>query len=348
LPDHGSALHLATPRMADPFSPHLVRRIAVVRIGKIGDMIVANFAFRKIRATFPDARILLITLPRNKELLRYNTTADHFRYFHRGADILPLLLRLRSFRPDLLLDFNDSPSTTSAMLARFGGARWTVGFAFPANREYLSHPVECPSKERTHISERLRLIPEAVGMRFASEEVVPSMDLGPDEAAHARESLAPLRRPGMRIIAVNLSAGHPSRYWQMEKWRHFLKKIAADDPTAAFAFLTAPGDEALAREAETILPVERRIVPSPAGFQAFAALIAAADLLISPDTSAVHIASAFRVPVLGLYPAVEWNLVSWRPLATIAEVVYPREGVVSDVTVEDALGGYDRLTHRHM
>lgn len=45
----------------------------------------------------------------------------------------------------------------------------------------------------------------------------------------------------------------------------------------------------------------------------FLAAIAASDMLVLPDTSAVHAACAFGIPVLGLYPEPLWNFVSWRP-----------------------------------
>jgi ADP-heptose:LPS heptosyltransferase len=289
---------------------------------------------------------MLITLERNRELLRYNQTIDCVRYFRRGLDLLPLLLRARAFRPDLFLDFNDNPSSTSALLARFSPARVRVGFGFPGNIRSLTHPVECPAREETHITERLRLIPEAIGISFAPEEVVPSMDLGNVEARDVRLRLEDSARGTQRIIAVNLSAGDPSRYWRPERWCELLTGIAAEGPFALFVLLTAPGEEPLAAEVGGSLPSLRTLSPGQIPFHQFAAYIAQADLLISPDTSAIHIASAFRTPVLGLYPAVEWNFRSWRPLGTDFEAVRPPDGNVANIPVPEVLQAYTRLHSR--
>jgi ADP-heptose:LPS heptosyltransferase len=327
-------------------TPTGVERILLVRVGKIGDLIVANFVFRKVRSVFPRAMIKLVTLERNQELLQYNQTIDSVRYFRRGIDLLPLLLWTRAFRPDLFLDFNDNPSSTSALLARFSPARVRVGFAFPGNIRHLTHPVECPAKEETHITERLRRIPEAVGISFSPEEVVPSMDLGNAEAREVRARLESEARGARRVVAVNLSAGDPSRYWQRERWRELLAGIAARGSSGLFVLLTAPGDESSAAEVSGSLPALRTFSPGRIPFHQFAAYIAQADLLISADTSAVHIASAFRTPVLALYPAVAWNFRSWSPLATDFEAVRPLEGDVTNIPVPEVLEAYVRLHSR--
>jgi ADP-heptose:LPS heptosyltransferase len=244
-----------------------------------------------------------------------------------------------------MLDFNDHPSTTSALLARFGRATYRVGFAFPRNSAFLTHAVDCPSHERTHITERLRKIPEAIGLEIKPAEIVPHIALGAEERDEAAAALK--AKAGSRpAIAVNVSAGHPSRYWQTEKWNAFLRQAMLLNPTWVFVVLRAPGDAIdLDRIVEGV-PGERILIPAELGFHLFASYISLSRLLISPDTSAVHIASAFKVPVLGLYPAVHWNLVSWHPIGTEYEVVTPSSGLVPEIGVEAVVRGFQRLVER--
>jgi heptosyltransferase-3 len=324
--------------------PQRVKRIALVRIGKIGDLIVTNFAIRKVRATFPSALILLVTLPRNRKLLQYSKDVDRIRFFHKSVDILPLLLTLRHFHADLLLDFNDNPSSTSALIARYSGSMLKVGFEFPNNRSFLSVGVECPVKEHSHITQRLRKIPEAIGIRFEESEIVPSMTLGEREASDVSRHLATIRRSSGLLIAVNVSAGDPGRYWPVDRWKQLLSAISVENQTAQFILLCAPGDENITAEAGSVLPSSRVLFPAHRTFHHFAAYIAKSQLLLSPDTAAVHIASAFGVPVVGLYPAVEWNFQSWRPIGTLYEAIRPREGLVSEIAVGEVIDAYHRLT----
>jgi ADP-heptose:LPS heptosyltransferase len=187
------------------------------------------------------------------------------------------------------------------------------------------------------------MIPEAIGLTFTPEEVVPSMELGTAETEEVRRSMQSLRGEGYSCVAVNLSAGDPSRYWPGDRWQALLRHVAADRPRTGFLLLTAQGDEHLADEVRAGLPSLRFIQPAGRSFHHFAAGIALSDLVISPDTSAVHIASAFGRPILGLYPAEEWNFRSWQPVGTRFEIARPKEGVVRDIGVDDVIDAFDRL-----
>jgi len=60
--------------------------------------------------------------------------------------------------------------------------------------------------------------------------------------------------------------------------------------------------QAIAAQASVVNLVGRTDLPQ------LAALIAGADVVIAPDTAAVHLARAFEVPVVGLYASVPASL----------------------------------------
>jgi ADP-heptose:LPS heptosyltransferase len=78
-------------------------------------------------------------------------------------------------------------------------------------------------------------------------------------------------------------------------------------------------------------------------FQHFAAYIRHSNLLITPDTSAVHVASAFNVPVIALYPGVEWNFVSWQPLSDLKISLVSKTERINDISVEEVLKAFDTI-----
>ena len=86
--------------------------------------------------------------------------------------------------------------------------------------------------------------------------------------------------------------------------------------------------------------------PAHTSFHHFVAYISCADILISPDTSAIHIACAFRIPLVGLYPAVEWNFQRWRPVGTLSETVRPKDGLVPDIQAEEVIDAYTKLRNQ--
>jgi ADP-heptose:LPS heptosyltransferase len=64
------------------------------------------------------------------------------------------------------------------------------------------------------------------------------------------------------------------------------------------------------------------------------AMIQSADLVVSPDTYAVHAASAWNKPVIALYEPSVLSVDSWEPLSdTYAQLIAPQGQAVSDIDV---------------
>ncbi len=80
-----------------------------------------------------------------------------------------------------------------------------------------------------------------------------------------------------------------------------------------------------------------RLVPPGLSILAISAIVARLSLLISPDTSLVHIARSANVPVVGLYPTAKWNLERWYPYGQpdgLGVVVAPSGGLIADILPE--------------
>ncbi|MBK9099891.1 MAG: hypothetical protein IPM14_17665 [bacterium] len=106
------------------------KRILIVRLGKIGDIIIASSVFLVWKKLFPDNHITLVTLDKNKDVLKYNRDVDEIYFVKNRAQLFFQIIKLRSERFDLLVDLNDDPSTTSAILRKYIKATVTAGFKF--------------------------------------------------------------------------------------------------------------------------------------------------------------------------------------------------------------------------
>jgi ADP-heptose:LPS heptosyltransferase len=71
------------------------------------------------------------------------------------------------------------------------------------------------------------------------------------------------------------------------------------------------------------------------------------NIAVTPDTSAVHIASAFDVPQIALFPDVEWNLQKFRPLSSLSVVLQPEKGeAVSTIPAERVIGEIEKIINK--
>jgi ADP-heptose:LPS heptosyltransferase len=320
-----------------------VKKILIVRIGKIGDTIVTHFAFRRIRETYPNAVIALIALPKVKELLKYDTCFNHIHYFNKGFSYLTTLFFIRWFKADMMVDFDDSTSNTSTLFARFGGAKNKIAFGFDKIRRYLTVPVSFPPQPQ-HIINRLRLIAEAAGIEIKPLDLKPELSVGQVEFTQVKQHLQRANADNHFLIAVNISAGNTCRYWPTEKWIELLGMIEDFEKPVRFIILCLPEDTEKAQTIGNALPKETAIYPAYRDFHSFCSYIAQANLLISPDTSAIHIASAFSVPVIGLYFSDEWNFTNWQPMNTLFETLRSNETSIYSLMPEQVFDAYVKLS----
>ena len=123
------------------------KNILILRLGKIGDIIIASSAFSTWKILFPENRLHLVTLYKNKEVLKYNNDLDKIYFIKNKPFLFLKLFRLRLLKFDLLLDLNDDPSTTSTMIRKFIMPKITAGFKF-SDKNVLDISIEQPSTKR--------------------------------------------------------------------------------------------------------------------------------------------------------------------------------------------------------
>jgi ADP-heptose:LPS heptosyltransferase len=77
------------------------------------------------------------------------------------------------------------------------------------------------------------------------------------------------------------------------------------------------------------------VIPARKNILDIAALIKTSDLLITPDTSAVHISSAFDKKVVGIYTS-EQAAINWGPLSRDAKTLFAKMSV-ENISAEDVI-----------
>ena len=128
------------------------------------------------------------------------------------------------------------------------------------------------------------------------------LELTAEERREALEAWGPGRR-----LLVNVSAGKAFRAWPDDRYAAMARHLRATVPDAQVVLLHGPGEGARAAaiaEASLARPLSRTL--------RFAlAMVGTAEFVLTPDTSIVHAASAFRVPTVTLFTrdqAFRWHL----------------------------------------
>lgn len=304
--------------------------VALIRWdGKIGDWVLSSFLFEAIgRET--GATMIAVAAPHQTDLYHATPGVDVVLPCRRKSlrDVLRTGLALRRLGCDTVVELTDRARWSDMLVMALSGARMRLKGVEPRIGS-LFRLLDLP--EDGHAVERSLAFLDAIEIprrdwrfdwRLPDEDVASARSLW-DGATAIRVVLNPFGADRSRILAAPTIAAIAEALL-----------TALPDHSRVIVPLppSVPGDW---RAAVARWPIETRPVPV-ARIETTAALIAEADLVISPDTSIVHIAALFDRPMVALYPEDTRETRRWRPRSTRATVLIP--------TAEEALGGHRGIT----
>lgn len=320
-----------------------IKNILILRLGKIGDLIISSFVFSAIKNYNPQIKIYLITLYRNEDVLKLNPDIDEIYLCHNNVIAITRLFPLKfNTKLDLIIDLNDNNSSTSAFLLNFFRAKYKLGFNFPSQRENLTHIIDQPDKESTHLVERYAYLLRSSGLEIPDEDIKPVFYLDPEIEKNIINEIYEIKK-NFKLIGINISAGASIRKYSVEGWKELINVLVKKYNYLKFVILNDVFDK---KEAEMIKDnFDKNFFINIPGitFHHFAAKIKNLDLLITPDTSAVHLCSAFKVPVIALYPNVKWNFVSFAPYKVLNRSILSETEEIKNISVDKIINSFEEL-----
>jgi heptosyltransferase III len=315
-------------------------KILVVQIGKIGDMVLTTPLFREIHRHFPGARVNALVSRRGAPVIRGNPNISKILVYRKDPlSLLFLLLKLRLTRYDFLIDPKDHFSTESALLARMSGANISIGFNKRGNKVF-SRPLPAQEENYTMHAAARNLLP--LTLMGISNSLSDRPELFPDPILQAgiRERSAVCNG---KTILLNISTGDACRLWEEKKWCEVAEFCLKKGFHVLLSF--QPKDAAMAGNIQKQQPAA--LLFHSASIRDVIALVPLVSLVVTPDTSIVHIASAFNIPQVALFPPVEWNLNKFRPLSDSSVVLQPKDGeAIAAIRAEDVIRAVETIMHQ--
>lgn len=248
-------------------------QLLVLRALKLGDLLVAVPALKGIRRAFPAHRLLYAAQDWLAEALE----------LVGGFELLPTQgldrpLALEPGTVDVAVNLHGGGPESRARVEALG-ARRTIGHAGPTQ--------DGPAwLDDLHERERWVRLLEWHGI-----------EADPADVRLARPSV-PSSVPGAAILHVGAAYG--SRLWPADRFAEIASVLAATGHRVVFT----GGNAEAARAADICrlagLPAEA-VLAGRLGLAAFAAAVAEAAVVISADTGAAHLASAYGTPSVVLF-----------------------------------------------
>jgi heptosyltransferase-1 len=282
------------------------RRVLIVLLGAIGDVVRALPLLGRIRNAWPEAHIAWAVEPKSAPILEGHRWLDEVIVYDRARapwTFIPFLNRIRGGHFDLVLDLQRH--LKSGLASRVSGAPDRYGFD-PSNTKELNHLFsnhQIPPQPNM----RLKLLQyQAFGdaLELPPVEIEFGLATSTQERDRAHAMLSDAPRP---IIAVILGSSWPSRIYFPESTAAVIRDLARSDENSPAIFpvlLGGPDETTLA--AEVVRHLGDTPVLNLAGRTSLRDLIAIfpeCAAAFGPDSGPMHIAAAVGCPVVSLWGA---------------------------------------------
>ena len=283
----------------DPASPS---KILLLRLRRIGDIILTTPAVSALKKAYPLASLTYIVEEPYRRLVEGNPALDRVIAVKPKMSVLEarsLLQHIRNERFDAVLDFHGGPRTS--LWTYLSGARIKVGYlirgkGWPYDIAVPRGKAEGPiHSAANHIN-----LARALGAVVGREPGLILPEARPEEAARVDKIFKDNKLKPARVIVLHVGAGNAFRDWGAENWRALAGRLSA---RPGVKVILTGGEEDLAREKE-ILGAGGVAALSLIGRLNLAELrevIRRAALFVGPDSGPMHIAASTEAPIVALF-----------------------------------------------
>jgi len=314
----------------NPIRTDAVKRILVIQLGDIGDVVWSTPTVRAVAAAFPQATVSLLLRAGCGGLLRGDPALRAVFEVPRTKGLLAgpaaqvqLVRALRRERFDLVFDLRSDDR--GAYMAFLSGAPLRAALYYPGytwRNRFFTHLAPLPRIEKHH--------PGAVDQSLYVVE-----GFGVPAPADARPALWVTAAVEKAVDGRIYDAGLEDRPWMTvnpfsrwsykelpaETWAGVISEIHADYPGIAVVIVGTEEEYPRAREIADRCPGDVRNLAGTTNLAELAALLRRSRLHAGVDSAAPHIAAAVGTPTVTIYGPTDWH--DWAPAGAEHSVIKP-------------------------
>ncbi|ALV06509.1 glycosyltransferase family 9 protein [Roseateles depolymerans] len=335
-----------------------VRRVLLVRLDNLGDVLMSTPAFAAVRETLPWAHLTLLAAPGSEPLRPHLAMIDEMIGFHAswmktGASVLDteppemrgeaerhLVRRLGRARFDAAILFTvcTQSALPAALICRMAGIPLVLAHvrerAYGLLSDELPDPDIVQTGMRHEVQRQLDLVAH-VGL-FTKDDRLRFRVLPRDQQAAQRALAAAGLQDGQPYAVVHPGASAPSRRYAPTAFAAAADRMRQDPGAEGTAIVWCAGahEQALVDEARAAMRESSLVLPRPPTLGELAALIAGARVLVANNSGPVHLAAAVGTPVVDLYALTNPQHTPWRVPARVLNHDVPCRNCQRSVCVQ--------------
>jgi heptosyltransferase-3 len=292
-----------------------VKNILLVRIDRIGDVILSLPMLPLLKRRYPNAAISVLVRPYTRELVEHHSCVDGVLTYEREDSLRSLWSVLREirkrrfdiaiipyprFRPALLLFLAGVPVRVGS------GYRW---YSVLFNRRVFEHRKDAKRHEAEYNLNLLR----PLGI---DERQEPEFEFSVSPSARSAVNLLLTEKsiaPDERFVILHPGSGGSARDWSVENFSRLGSRL--QERLGVKVVVTGgKGEESLVQKVIAGMAGTPAAIAGMLSLTELGELIRRAKVFVSNSTGPMHIAAAVGTPVVAFFPPIiQCSPVRWGP-----------------------------------
>lgn len=318
-----------------------MKKYLITLLGRYGDLILATPIFDVIKSYDRNSKVSVIAGRKNYEILLNNPNVDEILVYDKNPlKLIPFLIKLKFQKFDYYIDVKDHFSNESKILANLVNANVKIGYNKANKAKVFDIDFTLDKKDCiTHFTSISLHSISKIGIDISNYNQRPTLFQSLNSQEYVQSFLNDNNISNFTLI--NISATSKDRIWDINNWNELINSTILKSKKLIITF--APEEKFLASK---FCELNNHIILfNSRNFSDVISLCANADEILSPDTSIVHIASAFDKPLLALYSGIVWNYKKFYPTSSKYVVVQSPKDIesIKDISITEVINAYNKL-----
>ncbi|MBN1222613.1 MAG: lipopolysaccharide heptosyltransferase II [Candidatus Aminicenantes bacterium] len=306
-------------RERSKIDPAAIQKILLIRLRRIGDVVMTTPAVTLLRQRFPKAEITYIVDEPYRDLVEGHPSLDRVIILPRKMrvkDFFRHIRRIRKSRYDVLVDFHGGPR--ASLLSLFSRAKRKLGYRI--KYKHFIYDITVPREPQEGFMHSVESHISLIKAMGVSSDSLPSMSLPPvkkPEVDKIRAILIENRCEGHQIVALHIGAGNRFRDWGTEKiaaLTNLLSQLSKVKIVLIGSQEDRRGEEEIFKRSKaSLVSLVNRL-----NLRELKELISVSSLFVGPDSGPMHIAATTKTPVVAIFgPTLAEHFGPWMAKATV-------------------------------
>jgi ADP-heptose:LPS heptosyltransferase len=324
----GKILKLFGSKKPVDFDIKNAKKVLFFRYDRIGDMVITTSVFRELKLAYPKIKITILASKINQEVLLNNPYIDHIVTNYKNNFLLDFasLLKLRKQKFDVCIEFDHSVVPHAIFRLKLINPKKVIsikkdGRYGVSGNELSLYDIYVEKPKHGHFRDIWMGVLKPFNINPTSKEY----DLFINDQLINQAQNFVKKYTSKFLVGINLEGavkGKKIRFPELDK---ICKGLYKQDNNIQIIILSAPNNfQEVSQKVKEMALYYVEMSYKTDKILSVAALISQLDLIITPDTSIVHIASSFNKPIVTIHEDNRYSYELFAPTSKLNRTVFSK------------------------